>query len=71
MKHQTHSAHDHHAHGHIHGRGNERAIGIAALLTGAFMMAEVVGGIVSGSLALLADAGPARYNALVRCPPAT
>ena len=57
MKHQTHSAHDHDAHGHIHGRGNERAIGIAALLTGAFMVAEVVGGIVSGSLALLADAG--------------
>ncbi len=57
MKHQTHSAHDHHAHGHIHGGGNERAIGIAALLTGAFMVAEVVGGIVSGSLALLADAG--------------
>jgi cobalt-zinc-cadmium efflux system protein len=57
MKHQTHSAHDHHAHGHIHGGGNERAIGIAALLTGAFMVAEVAGGIVSGSLALLADAG--------------
>jgi cobalt-zinc-cadmium efflux system protein len=57
MKHQTHSAHDLHAHGHIHGGGNERAIGIAALLTGAFMVAEVAGGIVSGSLALLADAG--------------
>ena len=30
---------------------------IAALLTGGFMVAEVVGGLVSGSLALLADAG--------------
>lgn len=30
---------------------------IAALLTGAFMLAEVAGGLVSGSLALLADAG--------------
>ena len=30
---------------------------IAALLTGLFMVAEVVGGILSGSLALLADAG--------------
>ena len=32
-------------------------VGLAALLTGAFMLAEVVGGVVSGSLALLADAG--------------
>ena len=49
--------HDHGAAGHSHGAGNERAIGIAALLTGTFMFAEVVGGVVSGSLALLADAG--------------
>lgn len=53
--------HDHgaraHTHGHAHGRGNERAIGVAALLTGGFMLAEVVGGLISGSLALLADAG--------------
>ncbi len=51
------SDHDHHAPGHVHGGGNRRAVGIAALLTGGFMLAEVVGGIVSGSLALLADAG--------------
>ena len=38
-------------------RSKERAVGIAALLTGGFMGAEVVGGLVSGSLALLADAG--------------
>ncbi|WOI52981.1 cation diffusion facilitator family transporter [Parvularcula sp. LCG005] len=49
-------AHDHDSHSHSH-TGNERAVGIAAVLTGGFMMAEVVGGIVSGSLALLADAG--------------
>ena len=48
---------DHGSAGHSHGAGNERAIGIAALLTGTFMFAEVVGGVVSGSLALLADAG--------------
>ena len=36
---------------------NERRMGLAALLTGLFMGAEVGGGIVSGSLALLADAG--------------
>lgn len=57
MKGHDHSAHDHGAHGHVHGGGNERAIGIAALLTGGFMLAEVAGGLVSGSLALLADAG--------------
>ena len=31
-------------------------MGLAALLTGLFMGAEIAGGIVSGSLALLADA---------------
>lgn len=46
---------DHHTHS--HGSNNEAAVGIAALLTGAFMVAEIVGGVVSGSLALLADAG--------------
>jgi cobalt-zinc-cadmium efflux system protein len=52
--------HDHHDHGdsYNHGHGaNERSVGIAALLTGAFMVAELVGGILAGSLALLADAG--------------
>ncbi|MGI9423152.1 MAG: cation diffusion facilitator family transporter [Hyphomicrobiaceae bacterium] len=49
--------HAHGAHGHVHGAGNERAVGIAALLTGGFMLVEVVGGVISGSLALLADAG--------------
>lgn len=48
-------AHDHA--GHSHGGGNERAVGIAALLTGSFMLVEVAGGLLSGSLALLADAG--------------
>lgn len=42
---------------HHHGIGNERTVGIAALLTGSFMFAEVAGGLISGSLALLADAG--------------
>lgn len=56
MAQHDHDAHDH-AHGHGHGTQNQRAVGIAALLTGGFMIAEVVGGVVSGSLALLADAG--------------
>src|SRR5215471_11326299 len=54
--------HHDHAHGHAHGHGhahvaNERSVALAAALTGVFMVAEVVGGLLSGSLALLADAG--------------
>jgi len=36
---------------------NLRRVLVALVLTGAFMVVEVVGGIISGSLALLADAG--------------
>ena len=50
--------HDHHDTDDRHGRAvNERSVGLAALLTGAFMVAEVAGGLIAGSLALLADAG--------------
>jgi cobalt-zinc-cadmium efflux system protein len=54
--------HDHHGsgHGHAHAHGdrsNAARVGLAALLTGGFMTVEVVGGVISGSLALLADAG--------------
>src|SRR5215470_8400394 len=45
-----------HGHGHAH-VANERSVALAAALTGIFMIAEVVGGLLSGSLALLADAG--------------
>lgn len=49
--------HDH-GHGHSHGHSaNAKAVGIAALLTGGFMGIEVLGGLLSGSLALIADAG--------------
>ena len=43
-------------HGHHH-HNNERRVGWAALLTGVFMLGEIAGGIFSGSLALIADAG--------------
>ena len=49
-----------HAHGagHDHSHGaSEARVGIAALLTALFMFAELAGGLISGSLALLADAG--------------
>lgn len=42
----------------MHGRGDDRKrLTIALVLTGVFFVAEVVGGIISNSLALLADAG--------------
>lgn len=57
-------AHDHHHerdHSHAHvgaaSKGNLKRVMIALVLTGAFMIVEVIGGIISGSLALLADAG--------------
>lgn len=42
---------------HDHSHGNLRRVQIALVLTASFMVVEVIGGIVSGSLALLADAG--------------
>lgn len=44
---------------HAHGANdrNLKRVMIALVLTGTFMVVEVVGGIISGSLALLADAG--------------
>lgn len=46
--------HDHH---HDHRGADARALAVVLCLTAAFAVAEVIGGIVSGSLALLADAG--------------
>src|SRR5687767_14544243 len=45
-----------HAHAHSHG-SNEFRLRLAAILTAGFMVAEAVGGLIAGSLALLADAG--------------
>ncbi len=42
---------------HEHTSSNIRRVQIALVLTGAFMIVEFVGGVLSGSLALLADAG--------------
>jgi cobalt-zinc-cadmium efflux system protein len=54
-----HHAHHDHAHGHHHGAGttDERRISWAFLIIAVFMVVEVAGGLLSGSLALLADAG--------------
>jgi len=45
-----------HSHGDVSSVDGRRRVAIAGVLTGAFMLAEVAGGVISGSLALLADA---------------
>ncbi|MHA6686397.1 cation diffusion facilitator family transporter [Mesorhizobium sp. A556] len=57
-------AHDDGPHGHSHSGGahvhagtDKKRVLIAACLTGGFMVAEAIGGWLTGSLALLADAG--------------
>ncbi|WP_380181086.1 CDF family zinc transporter ZitB [Kalamiella sp. sgz302252] len=45
------------AHSHSHSGGNRNRLLAAFIVTAVFMVAEVIGGLVSGSLALLADAG--------------
>jgi cobalt-zinc-cadmium efflux system protein len=52
--------HSHHGHHHVpHGAdaGNMNRVGLAALVTGVVLIVEVIGGVLSGSLALIADAG--------------
>ena len=56
-------SHDHSHAGHSHDHAadmtsadSRRRVAIAAALTATFMLAEIVGGLISGSLALLADA---------------
>ena len=50
-------AHTHgHTHGHGHG-GDARRLALALAIIGGFMLVEVAGGLISNSLALLADAG--------------
>ena len=59
--HDDHAGHDHHGHAHDHAaelrEASRKSLIIALILIGGFMIVEVLGGIFSGSLALLADAG--------------
>ncbi|OII29507.1 cation transporter [Curtobacterium sp. MMLR14_010] len=48
--------HDH-GHAHAHGSANERALLVAFCISATILLAEVVGAVVTGSLALLVDAG--------------
>jgi cobalt-zinc-cadmium efflux system protein len=49
--------HGHAGHDHLHGITDQRRIGWAFAVIAVFMVVEIVGGMISGSLALLADAG--------------
>ena len=56
--HDSHDHDHHHHHGHAHPKvTDERRIAWAFILIVGFMVVEVAGGLISGSLALLADAG--------------
>lgn len=55
---QTNHAHQHNGSGqHQHRSASRRSLTIALVLTFGYMLAEVIGGLASGSLALIADAG--------------
>ena len=47
----------HHDHDHDHGQAPRRALATVLALTASFTVVEIVGGLLTGSLALLADAG--------------
>lgn len=63
-----HGGHDHGDHDHSHvpavSKGNEHKVLIAFFIIFGFMIVEVIGGYLSGSLALLADAGHMMTDAL-------
>jgi len=55
-----HHGHHHHGHSHDHSHGhagNKKALFSAFLLISLFMVVEVIGGLMTNSLALLSDAG--------------
>lgn len=56
MQHHHHHGHVGHSHAPPDTADGRRRVALAAFLTFSFMIAEVVGGLLSGSLALLADA---------------
>ena len=61
--HDAHAGHDHSGHDHHHDHAHDlrgaskRSLIIALCLISTYMVAEVIGGYLSGSLALIADAG--------------
>lgn len=58
--------HDHHGHDHTHG-ANKKTLFISFLVITVFMIVEVVGGLLTNSLALLADAGHMLSDSISLC----
>ncbi|EMR01896.1 cation diffusion facilitator family transporter [Cesiribacter andamanensis] len=56
MGHSHHGHHHHQQEGHAQGPGNTRNIGVALLLNLSFTLIEIVGGLLTNSLAILSDA---------------
>ncbi|MFY9288010.1 MAG: cation diffusion facilitator family transporter [Alphaproteobacteria bacterium] len=56
MSHNKHNHDSHAGHNHAAGVTNERKLLLAIGLTGTYLVAEIAGGILTGSLALLSDA---------------
>lgn len=54
--HNDHSHHSH-SHGHHHHSGNKKALFLSFILIASFMVVEIIGGLITNSLALLSDAG--------------
>ncbi|STZ76132.1 cation diffusion facilitator family transporter [Bergeriella denitrificans] len=55
----------HHHHGHHHGHeANKKTLAVSFCLIAAFMLVEIIGGWLTGSLALLSDAGHMLSDAL-------
>lgn len=54
--HEHNDKHEHHTHSHHHGASGEKGLLISILLNAVITVAEFIGGILSGSLALLSDA---------------
>src|SRR5262245_58660791 len=52
----AHDHHGHHHHGHNHWHASERRMWIVLALTVAFLIVEIAGGLLTGSLALISDA---------------
>jgi cation diffusion facilitator family transporter len=54
--HDGHHGH-HHGHHHAHGAGNRTGLTVALAITTGIMVLEIIGGLLTNSLALLSDAG--------------
>lgn len=59
----SHSHHDHHDHHHAL-PSNQKVLWVAFIIIASFMLVEIIGGLVTGSLALLSDAGHMLSDAL-------